>query len=105
MKNLNNSEWKEEVANDSNAVILDVRTDDEVAEGILENAIHHDIHQPQEFMAALDKMDKSKNYYVYCRAGSRSSQACQIMDQMGFENTYNLTGGFSNWDGAVDHNN
>ncbi|BAO54182.1 rhodanese-like domain-containing protein [Nonlabens marinus] len=105
MKNLSNSEWKEEVANDSNAIILDVRTDDEVAEGILKNAIHHDIHQPQEFMAALDNMDKSKNYYVYCRAGSRSSQACQIMDQMGFENTYNLTGGFSNWDGAVDQIN
>ena len=105
MKNLNNSEWKEEVAKDSNAVILDVRTDDEVAEGILENAIHHDIHQPQEFMAALDQMDKSKNYYVYCRAGSRSSQACQIMDQMGLENTYNLTGGFSNWDGTVGQNN
>jgi rhodanese-related sulfurtransferase len=46
-------------------------------------------------------MDKSKNYYVYCRAGSRSSQACQIMDQMGFENTYNLAGGFSNWDGPI----
>jgi len=105
MKNLNNEEWKEKTANDSNAVILDVRTDEEVAEGIIENAIQHDIHQPQEFMAALEQMDKSKNYYVYCRAGSRSSQACQIMDQMGFENTYNLTGGFSNWDGSVFHEN
>jgi rhodanese-related sulfurtransferase len=101
MKNLNNSEWKEETAKDSNAVIFDVRTDAEVAEGVLENAITHDIHKPQEFLAALDEMDKCKNYYVYCRAGSRSSQACQIMDQMGFENTYNLTGGFSNWDGPI----
>jgi rhodanese-related sulfurtransferase len=40
--------------------------------------------KPQEFMAALEK-DKSKNYYVYCRW--HNSQACQIMDQMGFENT------------------
>jgi rhodanese-related sulfurtransferase len=105
MKNLNNAEWKAATAQDSNAVILDVRTDEEVAEGILENAVQHDIHQPQEFMAALGKMDKSKNYYVYCRAGSRSSQACQIMEQMGFENTYNLTGGFSKWDGSVSHEN
>lgn len=105
MKNLNNAEWKEETAKDTNAVIFDVRTDEEVAEGILENAINHDIHKPQEFMAALEKMDKSKNYYVYCRAGSRSSQACQIMDQMGFENTYNLTGGYSNWDGSVFQKN
>jgi len=103
MKNLNNFEWKEEIANDPNAVILDVRTDDEVAEGMIEGAVHHDIHQPQEFMTALEKMDKSKNYYVYCRAGSRSQQACQIMNQMGFENTYNLTEGFSKWDGSIFH--
>jgi hypothetical protein len=44
-------------------------------------------------------MDKSKNYYVYCRAGSRSSQACQIMDQMGLR-IPDLTGGYSNWDGC-----
>lgn len=103
MKNLNNFEWKEEIAKDPNAVIIDVRTEEEVAEGMLENAIHHDIHKPQEFMAALEDMDKSKKYYIYCRAGSRSQQACQIMKQLGFEHTYNLTEGFSNWDGSIYH--
>jgi predicted sulfurtransferase len=37
MKNLNNAEWKK-TAKDTNAVIFDVRTDEEAAEGILENA-------------------------------------------------------------------
>jgi rhodanese-related sulfurtransferase len=101
--NLTNTQWKEKINEDPNAVILDVRTDDEVAEGTLENAIHHDIHKPQEFMNALNSLDKSNSYYVYCRAGSRSDQACQIMRQMGFENVYNLTGGFSNWDGSIIH--
>jgi rhodanese-related sulfurtransferase len=48
-------------------------------------------------------MDKSKNYYVYCRAGSRSSQACQIMDQMGLR-IPDLTGGYSNWTAVFQKN-
>jgi rhodanese-related sulfurtransferase len=58
-----------------------------------------DIYQGQEFIDSLELLDKSKNYYVYCKAGGRSLQACQIMSQLGFENTYNLIGGYSNWRG------
>ena len=48
------------------------------------------------------ELDKSKNYYVYCRSGGRSAQACAVMTQMcGFENAYNLLGGFMNWEGEV----
>ncbi|WP_438962240.1 rhodanese-like domain-containing protein [Nonlabens sp.] len=101
MKDITKQEWKELIATDDHAVIIDVRTDDEVAEGMIPNAVHHDIFKPQELMAALQEMDKSKNYYVYCRAGGRSAQACQIMNQMGFKTTYNLIGGFSEWDGDI----
>ena len=99
MKNLSNQEWQEMTANDDNKVILDVRTDEEFADGIIPGAEQLDIYQPQEFMEGVQKMDASKNYYVYCRAGSRSVQACQIMKQSGIDNLYNLTGGYSNWDG------
>jgi len=101
MQNLSNEEWIDMTAKDDNKVILDVRTDQEVDEGVIPGAIQLDLHQPQEFMDGLQKMDNTKNYYVYCRAGSRSVQACQIMKQTGFDNLYNLTGGFSNWDGEV----
>ncbi|WP_124980068.1 rhodanese-like domain-containing protein [Nonlabens xiamenensis] len=104
MQNLNNQEWKEKIAEDTNAVIIDVRTEEEVAEGTMENALHHDILNPPAFMDAINALDKSKNYYLFCRAGSRSTQACQIMEQMGFDQTYNLTGGFSDWDGPVTQN-
>ncbi|PRP67167.1 rhodanese-like domain-containing protein [Nonlabens agnitus] len=99
MKNLSNQEWKELTEKDDNKVILDVRTDEEVAEGIIPGAQQLDLYQPQEFMNGIQEMDASKNYYVYCRAGSRSVQACQIMKQAGLDNLYNLTGGYSNWDG------
>jgi len=89
------------LANDDNAVVLDVRTDDEVAEGIIPNAIHIDIYKGQEFIDEIEELDKSKNYYVYCRSGNRSGKACQIMEQLGFENAYNLEGGMLEWTGDV----
>jgi rhodanese-related sulfurtransferase len=101
MTNINNNEWKEQTAIDTNALIIDVRTEEEVSEGIIPNAIHLDIFKPQEFMNAMNNMDADKNYYVYCRAGSRSSQACQIMESLGLKNTFNLEGGYSNWDGET----
>lgn len=93
MKNLTQKEWEEKIAADENAVILDVRTNLECAQGTLENAQCLDIFQRESFLAGLEKMDKSKSYYVYCRSGQRSNSACQIMDEMGFEKVFNLTGG------------
>ena len=58
---------------------------------------------PKASIDEVEKLDKSKNYYIYCRSGNRSGQACQIMDKLGFENTYNLMGGFNEWDGDVTY--
>ena len=101
MEDLTQEEWVEQLAKDDNAVILDVRTDAEVAEGIIKNAIHLDIYKGQEFINEIEELDKSKNYYVYCRSGNRSGKACQIMEQLGFENAYNLEGGMLEWTGDV----
>lgn len=101
MEDLTQEEWTEELANNDNAVVLDVRTEDEVAEGIIANAIHFDIYKGQEFINEIENLDKSKSYFVYCRSGNRSGQACQIMEQLGFENAYNLEGGMLEWTGDV----
>lgn len=101
MANLSQQDWEEQLEKDTNAVILDVRTEEEIEEGIIPNAINLDIYKGQEFINELEKLDKSKNYYVYCRSGSRSGQACAIMNSIGFENAYNLEGGFMNWEGET----
>jgi len=98
---LSQSEWREKLPQDSNAVILDVRTANECQEGIIPNAIQLDIYKGQGFIYELEELDKSKNYYVYCKAGGRSAQACSIMKQLGFDNTFNLLGGFMKWNGEV----
>ncbi len=101
MADLSQEEWVAQLLQDDNSIILDVRTEDEMAEGYIPNATHIDIYLGQGFIDELQKLDKSKNYYVYCRSGNRSGQACAIMNSIGFENAYNLEGGFMNWEGEV----
>jgi len=98
---LTQEEWASELENDNNAVILDVRTLAEVEQGIIPDAIHIDIYKGQGFIQELEALDKGKNYYVYCRSGNRSRQACSLMERMGFENAYNLMGGIIKWEGEI----
>ena len=99
MSDLSQQEQTAQQASDSNSIILDVRTDQEVEEGMIPEAIHLDIHQGQAFISELEKLDKTKSYFVYCRSGARSGQACSIMSQLGFKSAFNLLGGFNDWDG------
>ena len=101
MADLSQQDWEEQLEKDTNAVILDVRTEEEIEEGRIPNALNLDIYKGQEFIDELEKLDKTKNYYVYCRSGNRSGQACAIMNSKGFENAYNLQGGFMNWEGET----
>ena len=96
---LNQSDWKSQCDNNENSIIIDVRAEYEIADGIIPNAINIDIYGGQLFIDEINKLDKSKSYFLYCKAGSRSSQACSIMNQLGFDKTYNLLGGFMNWNG------
>ncbi len=101
MADLSQEEWAEKLDNDNNAVILDVRTPEEMEEGYIPDAINIDIYLGQEFLDQLEELDKSKNYYVYCRSGNRSRQACLLMKQSGIPNAYNLEGGIIEWEGDV----
>jgi len=103
MKNLSQHEWKRLCKNLDQTIILDVRTEYEYLDGNIPQSINIDILNPQTFMSEIVKFNKSSNYFVYCKAGSRSVQACLVMKQLGFENTFNLKDGFSNWDGDVNY--
>ncbi|TQI69978.1 rhodanese-related sulfurtransferase [Gramella sp. Hel_I_59] len=104
MKELSQDEWQKKAENDDKAVLLDVRTEEEVDEGYIPNSKNIDIYKGQEFVDEVDKLDRDKHYYIYCRSGKRSSQACTLLDQMGFAETYNLAGGFSEWEGEKETN-
>lgn len=78
------------------AVVLDVRTPAEIAQGKIEGAIELDFYS-RDFAQKVAALDKSKTYLVYCRSGNRSGQACSSMQQQGFTKLYNLQGGMIAW--------
>jgi len=98
---LTQEDWVSQYEADDNGVILDVRTENECNEGIIANALQIDIYEGQGFIEKIEALDKSKNYYVYCRSGARSAKACEVMESLGFENTFNLLGGILGWDGEI----
>nr|WP_297307550.1 rhodanese-like domain-containing protein [uncultured Flavobacterium sp.] len=98
---LEQQQWWNDFQNDTNGIILDVRTPEEIEEGMIPEALHLDFYLGQDFINGLESLDKTKNYYVYCRSGNRSGQACLIMKQLGFDSTFNLVGGMNEWQGPV----
>ena len=76
--------------------IIDIRTPEEFDEGHIENAINIDFYS-ETFKEDLDKLDKNKTYFIYCRSGNRSGRAMPIMKVLGFKEVYNLSVGIKEW--------
>jgi rhodanese-related sulfurtransferase len=82
---------------DQDFVVLDVRTPQELAAtGYVENAINID-YRAENFQEDLDALDKAKTYVIYCRSGGRSGRTLTMMEELGFQDVYNVTGGILQW--------
>ena len=77
-------------------IVLDVRTSQERANGFLANSTHIDFYD-EAFLDKLNLLDKTKPIYVYCMVGGRSSKAANKIVKSGFNEVYNLNGGFLKW--------
>jgi len=77
-------------------VLVDVRTQDEFAEGHLANAVLINIFN-DDFKTQAAKLDKAKPVFVYCGTGKRSGNASKIFIEMGFKQVYDLDGGITAW--------
>ena len=78
------------------ALIIDVRTKGEYAQGHLKNALLMPIDELQRRLGELEKY-KDAPVYLYCRSGNRSSSAAQILTQAGFTNVHNMSRGVITW--------
>lgn len=76
--------------------ILDVRTPEEWAEGIIPNAEKINYHGG-DFENQIEKLDKTKPIFVYCRSGRRSANAANVLKGKGFVKIYNLDDGIIGW--------
>lgn len=77
--------------------LIDVRTASEFSSGHIKGAINIDFFNASKFMQALQKYDKEKAVYLYCRSGNRSGNAAKKLESLGFKEIYDLQGGYMNW--------
>ena len=82
-KDISIDESKKLINDGDVTLILDVRNEDEFAEGHLEKF-------------------KDELVLVYCRSGKRSAEAVDILKENGFKNLVHMKDGISKWDGEVE---
>ena len=75
---------------------VDIRTSKEYDRGYIEGAENVDFLR-DDFLLNMQKFDKEKPLYIYCRSGNRSSKAAAKLTEDGFTNIIDLKGGFKAW--------
>ncbi len=86
----------QEHRNDSNFIILDLRTDNMYNEEHIENSICYDVFS-ENFDEWVNQFDRNKVYLLYCNVGHRSGIALNKMKELGFRNLYHLFKGIQEW--------
>ncbi|MCF7886397.1 MAG: rhodanese-like domain-containing protein [Candidatus Marinimicrobia bacterium] len=89
----------QENADNDDFIIIDVRTPAEYNEGHIEKAININFYN-DDFRASLEELNKSRTYLIYCKMGGRSGNALAIMEELKFQQVYNLSSGISGWKSA-----
>jgi len=96
MKTITAEELKKRMENSEDINLVDVR----------EPAEREEFHIGGEFLPLgnimsmqIDPIEdlKEKEVICYCRSGIRSTQACMMLETLGFKNVYNLVGGTKEW--------
>lgn len=88
-----------QLINREDAVVVDVREDNEFKQGHILGAIHVPLGFLDKRMDELEKY-KERPVIVNCRSGQRSARAASILKKNGFETVYNLDGGLAAWQNA-----
>lgn len=87
--------FKQAVSNNK-VQLIDVRTANEYNAGRIKKAKNIDIFSGK-FTSEINKLDKEKPVYVYCRSGGRSKRASKTLSKLGFKEIYDLKGGILNY--------
>lgn len=96
---LNANDFQNKISSTTKAVIIDVRTPEEFAEGHIANAQNINWNSG-EAESMINQLDPSKPYFVYCLSGGRSSSAAKYLRSKGFKEVYELSGGMMKWRAA-----
>lgn len=92
MENIPASKVKERLDAGEKLYLLDVRQPEEVAEDNI-GGIALPLGKVQSMQTEDIEHLKDEEVICYCRSGSRSAMACIVLEQVGFTNVKNMTGG------------
>jgi len=84
----------EQLRREGPVTLLDVRTDAEVARGVIAGAKHIPLNT---LPGRYEELDPQEALVVYCQSGARSAQACAWLVERGFARVHNLQGGLLAW--------
>ena len=102
VNHLDADEFEKLLKETPDAILLDVRTEEEHFNTRIPNSILINVYEPG-FMKEIDKLDKEKTIFVYCHSGGRSGMVCEQMMKNGFMKVYNLEDGIVSWRGKLEH--
>ncbi|HWJ28340.1 MAG TPA: rhodanese-like domain-containing protein [Flavisolibacter sp.] len=96
MKNITVEELKQKMESGEKVNLIDCREPHEYAEFNIGGKL---IPLGKIQTMQLEDLEhlKDEEVIIHCRSGQRSMMACMILDQMGFKNTNNVTGGVLAW--------
>lgn len=85
---------KARLASGEKPLIIDVREDEEVAQGKIDGVSHIRLGDLPDQYSEIEQADE---IFVVCRGGRRSLRACEFLEEKGFQNLYNIAGGMTRW--------
>jgi rhodanese-related sulfurtransferase len=101
MKQMTASELQDLLASGASPVKIDVRENTELQYGMIDGVIHIPMQSLPGQLKVLEK-HKNETIVLICHSGIRSQQIGDFMEQMGFTDIVNLTGGMNAWARDVD---
>ncbi len=76
---------------ENNACIIDVREKYEYEDGHIKGAVNIPL---SELRKRTDEIPKDKDVYIHCRSGQRSYNAILALQNLGYDNLYNIAGSY-----------
>jgi rhodanese-related sulfurtransferase len=96
IKEVNSLEFQQMIQ-EKNGVLLDVRTKSEFSNGHIENAGNLNYYA-LDFKRKLTLLPQDQPIYLYCTTGYRSEKAAEVLVKNGYANVYNLQHGIMEWE-------
>ena len=81
---------------DSDYILVDVRTIEEYESGHIQDAINLDFYS-ESFQKEILSLDKSSSIILYCRTQNRSTKTANYLKENGYKEITVLAGGITSW--------